>query len=240
MKIAGSGHIPAGEYNDDISISGSGRIDGNVRCNSLSCSGAASSAGDVHCSEKAKVSGSAHFEKSLFAKDISVSGALRINGDCSAENELKVSGGFKCGGSIKCTSLRASGGIRVSQGIEAEDIRISGSVHCDGLMNAEKIEIIFDRTGGDVGSIGGSDIKIYSEGRKTIKRLPLFSKLAGGSGFKVRESIEGDVIAIENVDTPLVVGRIVAIGAGCQIDLVQYSEEIEINPDAKVNKYEKV
>ena len=35
MHISGSGHIPAGEYNDKISVSGSGRLDGNIRCTAL-------------------------------------------------------------------------------------------------------------------------------------------------------------------------------------------------------------
>lgn len=34
--------------------------------------------------------------------------------------------------------------------------------------------------------------------------------------------------------------RVVAIGADCEIDLVQYTEEIEIRPDAKVGKIEKI
>jgi len=157
-----------------------------------------------------------------------------------AEDEIKVSGGFKCKGNVKCTSLRVSGGINVGGGIEAEDVFISGSIKCDGLLNAEKIEIRFDRSAGKVGSIGGSDIKIYCEGKKGVKRLPLLSKLVGGNGFTVTESIEGETIALEDVSAPLVVGKIVAIGAGCEIDLVQYSEEIELHPEAKVAKYEKI
>ena len=36
MHISGSGHIPAGEYNDKISVSGSGSLDGNIRCTAFS------------------------------------------------------------------------------------------------------------------------------------------------------------------------------------------------------------
>ena len=38
MHISGSGHIPAGEYNDKVSVSGSGMLDGNVRCTAFSVS----------------------------------------------------------------------------------------------------------------------------------------------------------------------------------------------------------
>lgn len=45
---------------------------------------------------------------------------------------------------------------------------------------------------------------------------------------------------MEGVTTQRVSGRIVAIGEGCKIDLVQYSETIEVSPDAQVGKIEQV
>ena len=56
----------------------------------------------------------------------------------------------------------------------------------------------------------------------------------------MKNAIEADTIALENVKTPRVSGRIVAIGEDCEIDLVQYSEEIEISPKAKVGRTEKI
>ena len=81
------------------------------------------------------------------------------------------------------------------------------------------------------------------KGDKTKKRrLPLISRLVGlgGSELTVGELVEGDVVALECVKVPTVVGRVVAIGVGCEIDLVQYSEEVEIDPDAKVGRCEKI
>ncbi len=240
MHISGSGHIPSGEFNEGISISGSGKINGNIRCTSLSCSGAAKSAGDIFCTGMAKVSGAVRFDKSLHAEDIRVSGSIHIGENCTADNSIHLSGSVKCDGNIKCTTLHSSGFLQVSGGIEAENVEISGSVNCAGLLNAEKIEITINDTPLDIGSIGGSDIKIHMHNPARVKRLPLFSKLVAGNGLTVRESIEGDVIALEGVTAPLVTGRIVAIGAGCNIDTVQYSEDIEISPDAKVAKCEKI
>jgi hypothetical protein len=56
----------------------------------------------------------------------------------------------------------------------------------------------------------------------------------------VSGSVEGDDIALEGVTCPRVTGRIVAIGAGCHVDLVQYSEKIEVSPDAKVGRTEQI
>lgn len=242
MNIAGSGHISAGEYNEKITVSGSGKIDGNIRCLSFTCSGATSAAGDLICAEDARISGSTHVERNFSAKNMLVSGSFRVGGDCKVEQELKIAGSSDCRGDLKATRLNCAGKLKVGGGIEAEEVELAGVVDCAGLLNAEKIKIKFEGMSSRVGSIGGSDIKVYCDKKtRKITRLPLFSKLVGGEGIlQIDESIEGDVIAIESVHTPLVIGRIVAIGADCHINLAQYSEEIEIHPDAKVERCEKV
>ena len=242
MNISGSGRISAGEYNEKISVSGSGKIDGKVRCQALSCSGSVSGNGELQCIEDAKISGSMKLEQSLSAQNIHVSGSLNIGGECIAAQDIKVSGGMKCHKNLRCTTLKVSGGIHCDADIEAESVKISGIITCSGLLNAENITIDFGHTGCNIGSIGGSNITILSTPSKNpLNRMALFSKLVKNHDmFQVQQAIEGDVIAIEKATTPLVVGRIVAIGTGCQIDLVQYSEEVEVHPDAIVNKLEKI
>jgi cytoskeletal protein CcmA (bactofilin family) len=244
MNISGSGTIAAGEYNEKISVSGSGKISGNIRCIALSCSGSVKGEGSVDCAEDVKVSGSCHIGGSLTAKNISASGSMKVGGDVSADGEMGASGSVKVGGSIKCSTLKCSGGADVDKEISAEEIHISGYVKCSGLMNAEKIDIDMGNSSvtSTVGSIGGSEIKVKNcNGGKLISRMPLLKRIVDGSGkLRVDELIEGDVIALEYVTAPKVAGRIVAIGAGCDIDLVQYSEEVEVHPDAKVKNCEKI
>ena len=244
MNISGSGSIAAGEYNESIKVSGSGRLKGNVRCISLSCSGAVRADGSVTCSEKVGVSGSCHIENGLNAQNMSASGSIKVGGNINADESVKISGSLNCGGSVRCVSLSCSGSMSVGGEIAAKEVRVTGRIKCDGLLNAEKIDI--DLGGASVtsavGSMGGSEIKVLnSKGGKAISRMPLLKHIVGGSGsLTVKELIEGDVVALEYTTVPKVVGRIVAIGAGCEIDLVQYSEEIEIHPKAKVEKYEKI
>ncbi len=246
MNISGSGYIPAGEYNENISISGSGKINGNLRCLSISCSGSTKSEGSVFCNGDFKCSGSAHLKKELHAKNITASGSLRVEDNIFCENIVRVAGGMVCKGKLKSGSVSCAGSIEISGDVEAEEFKSSGKLICGGLLNAEKISISLDGTSGRVGSIGGSEIKIYWDPKKPrskkLGRMPLFSKLVNeGSGcFVVEEQIEGDMVAIECVKTPKAVGRVVAIGTDCEIDLVQYTEEIEIHPDAKVGKIEKI
>ena len=245
MHISGSGHIPAGEYNDKISISGSGRLDGNIRCTSLSVSGSAHCAGDLACTENIVVSGSGHFDGNITSKSMTVSGSTHIGGDLTIKEIVRVSGSVKVDGEIKSGAVHSAGVLKVEKGIEAEEFRAAGAIDCGGLLNAETVDISMDgRAHSRVGSIGGGEIRIHrrEKNRTEKRRLPLFSRLVngGGSDLTVSELVEGDVVALECVKAPTVVGRVVAIGADCEIGLVQYTEECEIHPDARVERYEQI
>lgn len=240
MHIAGSGNIPSGEYNK-VSVSGSGRLIGKVRCVSFSSSG--SSKGEyIECAEGFTVSGSSHFSGNIEAAIIKVSGVLNCDGEIIANKSFSTSGSTKCGKNLKCEQLTVYGALNVEGDLESETVKVGGTVNCSGLLNAESIEIKFDK-GMNIGSIGGSKIVIVSE--KAIKfaqRLPLLSSLVKSvtKGVNVNSSIEGDEVALEYVSCPRVTGRVVAVGQGCDIDLVQYSEDVEISPNAKVGKVEKI
>ncbi len=242
MKISGSGVIAAGEY-DNIRVSGSAKTNGAIRCQSVHCSGAAHFEGDIEAKKDIKISGSAHFDKHVSAQDISISGSTRIDGNCASAGNLHISGSLRCDGDIKGNGITISGSARAAN-MEGEDVLISGKIICQGLLNAENIVIKMSNASSEIGSIGGSKISIYPEKHhKKVTRLPLLSKMLGKNGqndLVVKEAIEGDEIALEYVTAKAVVGRVVAVGEGCHIELVQYSETIEISPDAKVERQERI
>jgi hypothetical protein len=81
-----------------------------------------------------------------------------------------------------------------------------------------------------VESIGGSSIHIK---RKRFSVIPKRRVI-------VSSAIEGDNLTLEYVTCPRVTGRVVTIGKGCVIDLVQYSDSLDISPKAKCGKTEKI
>ena len=227
MRISGKGNIPAGEY-EKVSISGHGRLFGRVRCGSFSASGF-SKGEEIECGEEFKVSGTSLFSKNITAKSIRASGTFACDGGIAVRETLSCSGSAKCKRSIKCEHLSMSGTLTVDGDIEAESIKAAGAVNCEGLINAENIEIKADKIM-NIGSIGGSNIVIK---RKRFSVVP-------NRRVIVASSIEGDNIAVERVTCPRITGRVVVIGKGCKVDLVQYSEEIKLSPDARVGKVEKL
>ena len=210
MRIAGRGKIPAGEYHR-IKISGSTQLFGAVRCLSFRASGRSKGEG-IECAERFKTSGSTVFSNGIKAAQIRAAGSLTCGGDLIASEWLSVSGTLKVSGSI-----------------EAEEVKICGGLRCEGLLNAEHIELEADKPM-TVGCVGGSYIQMR---RKRISVIPK-------RGVSVSQSIEGDELTLSHVRCPRVTGRVVRIGKGCHVDLVQYSESLVASPKAKIGRIEKI
>ena len=227
MRVSGKGKIPPGEYNK-ITLRGSGTLHGKVLCAALRASGSTKGE-EIECTERFKASGRVRFSGDIISPQIRVAGSLSCNGSLIAKDRLSCHGSAKCAKSIKCTHLSHSGTLLVGADIEAESVRISGSLHCEGLLNAGSTYLQADKTM-HVESIGGSSIHIK---RKRFSVIPKRRVI-------VSSAIEGDELTLEYVTCPRVTGRRVLIGKGCKIDLVQYSDSLELSPKAKCGKTEKI
>lgn len=240
MKINGSGQISAGEY-DNVGIAGSGRLHGLVRCESFRTAGS-SHGEEIECKRDFKVSGSCRIDKNVKAGSLSVAGSFSCGGDVTVYEKLSCSGSARIDGALKCGTLSVMGSTKVAGDVEADIVNVGGKLDCDGLLNAEEITIKFDY-GMEIGSIGGSKITIHNDTeRNKLARIPLLSKLikAVDGIVYIKNAIEGDEISLKNVYAPRISGRIVTIGDGCKIDHVQYSENIDISPNAQVGEIEQV
>lgn len=220
-SFAGAGTVPSGEY-DNISVSGSGKGSGDIRCKNFKASGSFGGTYNLFCSE-----------------DLKVSGSFKCEGNIKA-GYLSSAGAFKCGKTIKAEKIKIAGAVSVENDIEADTISICGSLNCGGLVNAENF--YFEHDGfSKIGSIGGSSIKIVSSGsRTTFRLLNIFRGNSACGRVTVDECIEGDVVTLEYVNAPKVVGRIVVIGKGCNIGSVTYSESLDISPEAKAENCEQL
>jgi len=212
LKLSGSGVVPAGEY-DLVSLSGAVVLSGDIKCRAFSASG------------------SLKGEKIECANDVMISGAVKLTKDISAE-KITVSGSFACG-SVKCQNVSVKGAVTVDGDLGAdESVVLSGAVFCRGPVFADRVSIVFD-TQTQIDGIRGVSVSVAPA---RIKKLipPLIKNAC------VATAVEGDDVSLAYVTCPRVAGKHVVIGKGCEIDLVQYSETVEISRDAKVGKIEKI
>ena len=235
VKISGSGRIGGGVY-ESVGISGSGKISGDVQCENFHCSGSARCDGALQCSDTLHISGSLHAEKDVSATELHISGSLKGQ-NLFIKDSGSISGTCELRQDLKCETISVSGSLHTGGGIEATDFRLSGALQCDGLLNAENVDIRLGALHNEIGAVGGSRIRVTTAESHGLFRRMLSPNIGP---LKVREAIEGDEIHLENTVCPLVSGRSVKIGKGCDVGTVRYSEELETADNAAIGSIEKI
>jgi cytoskeletal protein CcmA (bactofilin family) len=238
-SISGAGTIGGGTY-DRVSISGAGKITSDITTEELRISGAGKVQGRTE-SEKIVASGSAVFAEAVIAEEMRVSGSARVDGRIEVK-ELKCSGTFKAAQSISSEYIKVSGDLRVGGDVEAEIFKTSGGFKIEGLLSADRIEI---RLGGrcQAREIGGERIEVTRGGwkEKGILLDGLIKLFTGGGMAELHTTqIEGDEILLENTTADIVRGKTVAIGPGCNIETVEYSESLRVADEATVRNKSRV
>lgn len=233
ISISGSSSFAGGNYGS-VRISGSGKCTDPFTADSVRIAGSASLA-TVETGEL-RIDGSAKFSGRVSAEKMSVSGVCKIEEDCEAAN-LQVSGSISARKGLRGTNGSVSGSIYVDGDMEFEQLTISGAAEVSGLMNAESLTI---HLGGscEIGEIGGSEIFVDVPPR----HASFLAKLLGGFAVPTLKcgTIEGERIRLENTTCDTVRGKNVVIGPGCEIGLVEYSDELTVDPDSRVQRKEKM
>lgn len=232
VSISGSGSFAGGNYGS-VRISGSGKCTDPFTADNVRISGSASLA-TVETGEL-RIAGSAKFSGRVSAEKMSVSGVCKIEEDCEAAN-LQVSGSMSACKGLRGTNGSVSGSILVDGDMEFEELAISGAANVSGLLNAETLTI---HLGGncEIGEIGGNTIFVDVPPR----HLGFLGRLLGGFITPTLKcgTIEGESIRLENTVCDTVRGKNVVIGSGCEIGLVEYSDELMVDPDSRVQRKEK-
>jgi cytoskeletal protein CcmA (bactofilin family) len=209
MKISGSGKISGGKYNE-VKISGSAKVEGDIECYTYKCSGSSSANGNVK------------------AETVGISGSTKITGDVNAR-KVKISGSSDIGGGLHTEDIQISGSVSIDGDCEAENFNARGGFKIGGLLNAGNIDI--EMYGScRVKDIGGENIKVrLGKGHFFVKMLNLFMN---SNGLEAN-TIEGDDVFLENTTAKIVRGNNVTIGDNCNIETVEYRNEINIDSTSK-------
>lgn len=211
-KIAGAGDISGGVYGD-VTIAGAGTVRGDIDVTALKVAGSGDMQGKV-TAKTVSVSGTATFNGDVQTNELIVSGTTELRGGLGVQL-LKVNGSCTITGSVNAQRIEVRGTTKIGGDVQAEVFDAQGVFSVGGLLNAGTVKVRL-YGGCDARDIGGERIDVALG--KPWAFLPFF-----GERNLTADTIEGDVVILENTRAKVVRGGDVRIGNGCEIDLVEYT-----------------
>lgn len=227
LSINGFGSYSGGEF-DHASINGKGKIIGDIDCKQYDCNGLGTVNGNIKA-QTVKINGKSTVNGDVDASIISIDGHSSMSGEVNTE-KIRISGSGSIGGSLRGEHIKINGKASIGGDCEAEEFVSEGLFTIGGLLNAENIDILLY---GDckVKEIGGQTIHI----KQKIHGLMKIIKSIYPTRL-VTDVIEGDELHLEGVKAKIVRGNNVTIGQNCEINLVEYKGNIEVDKTSKVLK----
>lgn len=237
LRISGAGDANGGFYNE-VRISGAGDVNGDIDCNMFRVSGAADIKGNVK-TKTAHISGASDIKGNLICEDyVEITGASDIKGDVTAK-KIRISGGSDIKGNLHAEEVEITGAVDIKEDCEAESFKASGAFDIGGLLNAGVIQV---KIGGKcrVSEIGGEkiDVRLSENGFFAIKRI--VTDLLNIKDVLRAVVIEGDDIYLESTIAKVVRGNNVTIGPNCEIELIEYKNEIGVSENSRVKQQRKI
>jgi cytoskeletal protein CcmA (bactofilin family) len=229
LTINGSGSYGGGAYHK-IKIRGDGTITADFECEVFKTFGSS----DILKNGKANhfdVFGETEVRGNLVCNVMKIFGTTVVGGHASIQ-KAKVFGTLDVGDRFTGEEANIKGTLTVKGDTEFEVFKSTGSFDIEGLLNAGIIEVSLRYGASTANEIGGEKI--------TVKKKSSFLPFAKGGGSLEAHVIEGDEIHLENTTADVVRGKLVRIGAGCKIGLVEYQESFIADSDSVVSEKRKI
>jgi cytoskeletal protein CcmA (bactofilin family) len=231
MIINGSGIFNGGSFRN-VKVRGEGTINGHLDCEQLKCFGTADFIGDLKAGN-VTVFGTCNVKGNTDAQTLKVSGTAEIAGR-AAVRKCSISGSVEVGSGFLGDEVAISGSLSVKGDCEAERLKVKGILQIEGMLNAGILDIRPGYASSKVREIGGETIRVKKS------KLGALLHLFRGPEMFLAETIEGNNIELENTIAQTVRGHNVTIGSGCEIELVEYKENLRIAKGANVREKRKL
>ncbi|MCA1322389.1 polymer-forming cytoskeletal protein [Bacillus tianshenii] len=232
MVINGSGSVGGGTFNKVV-INGSGTIVNDIECEVLKCNGTGKITGNVHA-KSSIINGTSTITGNLFSESVEIHGHASVKGNMHFQ-QLEVKGASTVGKSVKGEQLTLEGSIDIAEDCECESFQAEGSFQIQGLLNADTITVTLHGKS-YAKEIGGESITVKKRNSRSVidKFIKTFSKTLKS------DVIEGDLIHLEYTKAKVVRGNFVTLGPDCEIDLVEYKQELKADKDAFIKEKKKI
>ncbi len=256
LRISGIGKMNGGKFSN-VDISGLGKVFGDVEAERIVISGMGTIEGNTTIGQKLEIngmgtivgtvkggqlvsSGTGSVRGRLDVSVLESSGNLKVAGDAKL-GELNNEGRVRFDRSLKAEKIVSHGLLSVGADLAAEDFYSQGSFSVDGLLNAHKLAVeIYGYC--QAKEIGGEEIRVRRGGNFTLVSKLISPFLGQGRQLDrlTAEQIEGTVIALEYTTAKVVRGNTITIGPECDIELVEYTDSLQIDPRAQVRNQSKI
>ncbi|KOF57692.1 hypothetical protein AGR56_15590 [Clostridium sp. DMHC 10] len=248
LKLSGAGIANGGFYNE-VKLSGGCKINGDIDCNFMKTSGACNVKGNITSkqlltsgsfsetgnidTEIFKSSGSSKIDGNLKGDEVTISGSGSVYGDIKV-SKLNISGGFKTDGKISGGEIKLSGGVKIEKDCECDKFFSKGSFNIGGTLNADEINItIYDYCSAEEIVGQNIDIRYSSDISSSIFHI-IKDMLSSSSNSLTAQTIEGDNIYLEHTTAKIVRGNKITIGDNCNIDKIEYKDDLDLTGNSKI------
>lgn len=234
LTIAGTGTVGGGTFHA-VKVGGVGDINGDLECALLTVGGVITADGHVK-TENAKIGGTATFRGNLAGGTVKVGGTVDVGGTVEVK-KFEIYGAATVKGSVQAEEVELKGSLMIGGDCSAEDFSSRGAFTIQGMLNAGSIEIGLHGKS-EAKEIGGERIRVRRDRESKLEEL--ISWIFPHSGALSAETIEGDDVQLEYTMARVVRGKRVSIGPGCEIDLVEYQEELRKAEGTKIKEEKRI
>jgi len=259
VKVSGSGVVDGDISAETIGVAGSCKIKGSARADEIKTAGSCRVKGEVRA-EELRTTGSCAIDGAVSVDTFKCSGSQRVDDSVNA-GYVKISGSIRASGNLETDKFVSEGSFKVEGLLSGDEIAIHLGGNCQAEeIGGERIEVrsgacrsfhlnegsehadrrTWDDPWTSREKSHGIDVDLRTMTREMSKlgsklgNLGLSMTGIGSHGTLRADAIEGDEIYLESTKAKLVRGKRILIGPGCEIDRVEYEDEIRVHTEAEV------
>ncbi len=196
------------------------KMDGVTSCNG-------GTYGDAHITGVNKIHGD------LTCNSLHIEGVSTIVGQLTT-GPAHLAGTCKVSGSVKTEDFSFYGVVTVNGDMQCETLTAEGALDVSGALNAEDIRLVMSHSSQVREVYGHSFSLICIHGSVWLSLLR-----ARRQGF-TSELVECDEVSVEHSQIKTLRGARVRVGPKCRIELLEYSESLDVDKTSVVDKIVRV
>lgn len=173
------------------------------------------------------VNGIGTLNNDLTSENLTINGMFTSKGEIKVKNKIDINGTSKFEKTVRCHELELSGTAKFLESVEVEKAKINGFLNVEKELNVGNIEI--NSTSFSIRELHADKVIIYD-----LHKIRAFN-----SFYEIGE-IECTEIEANSLKCKKISASSVKLGKNAEVELVEYSDYVDIDPRANVKEVRKV